>query len=400
MITFAFIEDYLEVLAGYRDISSHGHSPGLTVNFFSNNNSGPLNLARYDVNILANMAGTTILGKALTDRQAELAIKLVAKYQKQFASKGVDVTPSVQQPVFRQQTRIVDRTHSVFIRDNFIILKFPYDKSLVQMVSRTAKESKGSFKFDHELKEWRLSITEHNVNWVSGLTDCNFTISADVSNLMQLILDCEEKDYSIQLVELADTFSITNAEPSLTRYIDANVGGHGHDNLIKLVDVSAMLGYKVSDDICSTLNIKFDPIILGLLLNRVSHFMRHDLNSDGIELLTPLIEYAKLTNRWPIYIYDPTNHLCTTAKKLFDATEFYDVTNKKDTSKVDLTGIKCVYFNKVKQVSLFSIPILISTNAMLFGGEKQWLLTAQKIVYYTATTYNQETTSIASKINN
>ena len=403
MLTFTFIEDYLEVLAGYREITEHGNSPGLSLNFFASTNSGPISLARYDVTIVHSMAGTTIMGKSLTDRQSELAIRLVHKYQRQFASKGVDVTLSVQNPLFRQALRLVDRTRSAFLRNDCIIVKFLYDKELVQMVSSAAKESKGSFKFDRELKEWQLAITEHNVNWVNNLTNHGFVISPEITNLMQLVLDCEQTDYRIELELTGNNTTITNAEPSLTQYVEDKIGGFAQHNLINLVDASATLGYTVSSEIQALLAQEFNPVVTGLLLNRDSHYMRNDPNSNGLELLEPLIEYVTLTNRWPIYIYEPdgSNYLRDTAKQLFAPTEFYEFTDKKDNKQIDLTGFKCVYFHKLKKASLLTIPILVSTNAMLFGGAKQtWLLTTQKVVYYTATTYNQETTPIASKTNN
>jgi ribosome biogenesis protein Tsr3 len=86
---------------------------------------------------------------------------------------------------------------------------------------------------------------------------------------------------------------------------------------------------------------------------------------------------------------------------LFKPEEFLDTTDKKSATEVDMSGIKCVYFNKLKRSWQHPIPILVSTNAMLYGGEKQAMLqSAEKVVYYTATTYDKEATTIAGKIDN
>jgi hypothetical protein len=401
MITFAHIEDYLEVLGGYREITTYRSSPGPT-NIFGGITS-PIALARYDVAIIRSMSGSTVAGVSLTDKQSELAVKLVDKYKRQFASKGVDVLPSVQNPQFRLNVRIIDRTKAAFIRNGKIILRFPYDKILVPLVTTAAKESRGSFKFDREAKEWQLAITESNVNWAASLAQYDFSVDKELVKLMQLILDCENTDYKIELVAVNGTVDIVNAEPSLRQYIDRCLGGMTSDNLIKLVDNGPLLGYTVNDDIKNVMAQEFDAITLGLLLNKESHVMRVDPLSDGEELLEPMFRYAELTQRWPICIYEPdaSNRLRNTAQGLFRPEEFLDTTDKKSFTEVDLSRVKCVYFNKLKRSWRYPVPILVSTNAMLYGGEKQAMLqSAEKVVYYTATTYDKEATTIAGKVNN
>ena len=401
MITFPHIEDYLEVLGGYREITVNGRGPG-PASIFGGITS-PIALARYDVAIVRSMSSSTVGGTALTDRQSELAIKLVDKYKRQFATNGVDVLPSVQNPQFRLAVRAIDRTKAVFIRDEKIVLKFPYDKTLVPMVTAAAKESQGSFKFDRETKEWHLAITESNVNLASSLAQHEFAVDKEIVELMQLILDCEKTNYKIELVAANGLVYIVNAEPSLRQYVDSHLGGLTADNLIRLVDNGPLLGYTVHNDIKLALAQEFDPITFGLMLNRESHVMRDDPSSNGEELLEPMIRYAKITQRWPICIYEPdaSNRLRDTARRLFKPEEFLDTTDKKSATEVDMSGIKCVYFNKLKRSWQHPIPILVSTNAMLYGGEKQAMLqSAEKVVYYTATTYDKEATTIAGKIDN
>lgn len=403
MITFAFVEDYLEVLAGFREITDRGHSPGLSINFCINKASGPIALARYDVSVIYNMANSTVLGKSLTDKQADLAVRLIDKYKKQFASKSVNVAPTVQAPVFRMPLRTVDREKSIFIRDNQIILKFPYDKTLVNIVSSASKESKGSFKFDHDLKEWQMAITEYNVNWVTNLAHHGFTVDPELNKLMQLILDCEQQPYKIELTRTANDFLITNAEPELVNYVQNNIGGFGHDNLIKLVDFSGVLGYTVHQTIEDEIKrLNSNPIVLEFFLNKCCHYIRDDFTSNGYDVLHPLIEYASLSNRWPIYVHEPdSGHLHKSIKTLFAPSEILELTEKTISSLSNLTNIKCVYFKKIKTDSMPLIPVLLTTSGMVIGRDRlSWFSKSEKVVYYTATTYNKEIKQIGSNINN
>ena len=81
MLTYPYVEDYLEYLAGYE--------VGMTALIMPNMTK--ISLARYDIQIVNSMANSTMFGTALTDRQAELAVKLILKYRRQFAKLGIDV---------------------------------------------------------------------------------------------------------------------------------------------------------------------------------------------------------------------------------------------------------------------------------------------------------------------
>lgn len=404
MITYTNIEDYLEVLGGHRTIVPNQSSPS-PYNMFAITGDCPINLARYDVAIIQSMSSATVMGTALTDKQSELAVKLVEKYQRQFATKGVDVAPSVAAPAFRKPIRIIDRTKSITVKNGTIVLKFPFDKVLVPAVTAAAKASRGSFKFDRENKEWVLAITESNVNVASSLGAAHgFTTDAEIERLMGIILEAETIPYKIELtIDVLGSVTVTNAAPSLIRYIESKLGGLTYNNLLKLIDYGPVLGYSVDADILQAIAQEYSPTVLGVLQHKESHVMRHDPLSDGDELLEPIVRYAELVDRWPICIYEPdaSNRLRNTAMRLFKPEEILDTTVKKVTAEVDLTGIKCVYFNKLKRAWKHRVPILISTNAMLYGGEKQAMLgAAEKVVYYTATTYDKEAKTIAGKINN
>lgn len=85
MKTFPYIEDYLEIINGDRDPAT-GKIYGLF------DSTQPIvSLARYDVSVLASMSSATQSGRALTDRQAELAVKIILKYQKQLEKLGIGV---------------------------------------------------------------------------------------------------------------------------------------------------------------------------------------------------------------------------------------------------------------------------------------------------------------------
>jgi len=396
MNTFKHIEDYLEILANYREINGKSSSGSGFLLFGFNLPTPPsINLARYDISIVNSMASHTINNGSLTDRQAALAIKLVEKYRRQFANKGVDVDPIIKNPIFRNPIRVVDRTKSIKLEKNKIVIRFPYEKELVNEITAASRESKGKWLFDREAKIWVLALTEYSVNWAVAFgTKNQFAIDPEVSGLMNKILEVEQAPYKIELVSDNGELKINNAEPSLNYYIMDHLGGFEQSQLPKLVDYAPVLGYTVNDKILQSFNDQYSSTVSGILFNKESHIMRFDHQSDGLEILTELVEYCKLVDRWPLYIYEPDTSfkLRTSIRTLIADSDILDMSNKKSATEVDLTGIKCVYFSKSKRAWSHRIPILLSTNAMFHGSDRQNMLQlAEKVVFYTATTYNKDT---------
>ena len=117
MKTFAYIEDYMEVIAGERNPVT-----GSLYGLFAS--TPPIvSLARYDVNIVNSMAAATMDGRALTDKQADLAVKIVLKYRKQLEKLGIDVAPA-EYPQFRLGIRTIDRRRLLYVKDDHIVLQF------------------------------------------------------------------------------------------------------------------------------------------------------------------------------------------------------------------------------------------------------------------------------------
>lgn len=398
-LSFPHVEDYIEIIGGLRDIT------GKKIPFLGKSPHPTVSLARYDVNIASSFASQSDQGTSYTDRQSELAVKLIEKYRKQLYNLGVDVDPILNNVKFRQPIRIVDRTRSARIIDGHIQLRFPYDKVMVPEVTKASKESRGSFLFDIERKIWRLALTEYNLNWVVAFGQAHqFELDPEIHRLMERILDCEQAGYKIELtVNDAGEVIITNAEDSLLDYIREHIGELNYSNLIRLVDHSAVLGYTVNKDVLEAIKQGFDPIVAGLLEQKESHVRRVELLDQASELFDGLTKYADLTGRWPICVYEPdlSDRLLKCAQNRFGAENVVRVTATTKPEEVDFTGAKCIYFNKLKRSWPHPIPIFVSTNAMLYGAEKQAIIQlAGKVVYYTATVYNQEAKEIGGEINN
>lgn len=362
MNTYSYVEDYLELLGGY--------SPN-SINTWISPSMKLISLARYDIAIVDSMSAHTVFGGALTDRQAELCVKIVLKYRRQFAKINVDVTP-VETPVFRMPVRKLDRSRRIWLDDQRIGLRFPYDRALIDSVQAHKKSSQGSMIWDNDEKVWWMGLTESNVNWAVAWGEAyNFEIDSLVRDMFNQIIAAEQTVYEIKLVATADGYTITNAAPSLIEYIETNLGGFGPENAVKLIDYSGVLGYTYDKDLMR-------PTLLDIFKDQRN---THVVPGEG--QLDLIFAYAEITNRYPVCIYDP-------GLKGVDLSGFeekdivrFNTSGRTKSCDYNIHDVKVVYANKIPSTWDYDIPLLVSTQELMYGGKRmEWLQRAEKVIYY------------------
>jgi len=377
MKVYKHIEDYIEVIAGVRDpVTNH-----VTVSFLA---SSPISLARYDVNIVASFADQASNRIAFTDKQADLAVKIVLKYERQLAKLGVDVAPA-NTPAFRIPLRQMDRTSRIWREGDSILARFPYIESHVAAFKEAAKDSQGSVKWDRDLKVWRMALTEYNVNWAYSFgINNNYEIDPTVRELMDLIIECENTEYKIELVVVDDRLEITNAAPELVDHVNNKLGGFELANLYNLIDYADILGYTIDPAIEEVAIASSSPRMYNLMINKDSKIGASDVERNFIDV----IQYAEKTNRWPIHIYEPnlSDFLLGLAREHL-GDQVISITGQESP---DVSQARAVHFTKYQSRWQHRIPLLLSSAGMLYGGEKQLLIDrAEKVVYFAHDVYNK-----------
>ena len=344
MTTFPYIEDYIEFIGGHRDIN--GRKLGLFEQVPS-----PLSLARYDVQILDSLARQTAeLNKAYTDKQAELAHKIVVKYRKQLSQLPNPVSVPEGFKSFRMPIRQIDRSKRAYIKSNKLELKFPYDTELIAEVKAQVRDGEGSGMWDGEDKWWALALTESHINWIGAIAEkYNIELSDQVRELYEKILTCEQTEYSIELVDTGTGYDIANASNSLKDYVNNSIGGFAYDNLLALVDNAAVLGYKVSAAVLEKFHRQYNDYLFVTCATTNKAVFKKD-----VATLDDIVEYARTTDRLPVYVYSTG-------------------LPKKNTETVK--------YLKHEPVNT-KIRCLVSESSLMVGTRKQsWLKQAEKIFY-------------------
>jgi hypothetical protein len=380
--TYPHVEDYIEIIAGYKSPDGKNKQ-----NIFLTPEPA-INLARYDVKVVESFAQQSQNNTGFTDKQAALATALVVKYERQLTKLDVDITPVKDRPEYRIPIRAIDRTSRVWVENDIICIRFPFNNEMIETVRAESKVSQGNIHWEHEKKYWVADLTEHNVNWVYTFAQShNFEIDKSLSDLMNKLLAVESQPYKIELTYSNDQVGITNAPTTLLEYVEENLGGLNPDNLLPLVDNAPILGYTIDRMIEETVIEAYGTRFYSLCAN--NELKCNPLTSNN--LVNDIVQYARATNRFPIYIYEPdlSNRLKTEFNKYFVG-QMMTLDNKvMDTGITD--EIKVVYTTKIPRTPMTGrIPLLVSSAGMLFGGDRQiWVQNAEKVVYFTTDVYNK-----------
>jgi len=213
-----------------------------------------------------------------------------------------------------------------------------------------------------------------------------FEIDSSLHELMDIILAVEQTPYAIELRYKNDVIEIANAADSLIEYLNEKEGGITTDNLFRLIDLAPILGYTIARDIEETVIAEFGTRFYSLCANRQ---LKVDSMTNST-IVNDIAEYARATNRFPIYVYEPdlSDRLKTEFNKLFPGAMMTLNNKVMDTGITD--DIKVVYTTKIPRTPIHNIPLMVSSAGMLFGGDRQvWIQTAEKIVYFTKDVYTK-----------
>jgi hypothetical protein len=373
MRQFTYVEDYLEVIVGHRDPVS-----GQLLNQWVADIQPIINLARYDVNVLESMALAVEQKQALTERQGELLVKIVLKYERQLLGQGVDVEPA-RQPVWRIPLRKMDYSCSLTRDGDRLLIRFPFNNDIIGEIRDFSKTSQGEVRWDRDRRVWTAAVTEYNVSWLAAWAAVNqFDIDPAVAELMNLIHQVESTPYAIELYIDGDQLGIRNSPDSLREYIQAH-GGFGLDRLLYLVDMSPVLGYSVEPAIMESIVATHGARFYNLLVHRelrINPAAFADSNDFDV-----VLDYAEAVGRGPVVVYEPnsSNRMLKQLQQRVGTDEVFKMQQ---------------YIHTQQPLVDRPIGLLISSAGMVFGADRQQMLhQAEKVVYVAQEVYNKKNNS-------
>jgi hypothetical protein len=182
------------------------------------------NLNSRDATMLGSFSSQIWLGKSLTQKQIDAAVKLLRKYSSTLSLKlMVDVKPHLDSPVMKLGVRqIVPQTKRINYIDESpkrFVVSFPYDEEMVRkMRSFNEKNKADACEWDPEFKEWKVPVTERAVLFLKDvLCPAGFQVCEKTQEFFgqidEILANFEE--YVPQLVQKDGNFYFKNTHPSI-----------------------------------------------------------------------------------------------------------------------------------------------------------------------------------------
>jgi hypothetical protein len=224
MLMPADIEYCIEIMSGSASPPKIPHGRHTGIGMY-------IKLARYDVNFVNNVSSFIYRGLGMTKRQRELAIKLTAKYRKQFRNIGIDVSKIVQAPEFRTEVRTVDRRKRFTVNGDLIHLYFPYNQDLIKELNTMLREDdlihNSQSHWNQEEKRWDINNLEGNFitlyNWAKNNTFDFSLESIKYYKQLDKIIQNKEKYNIYATAKDESSLKLHNAPKELQEYWDSHI---------------------------------------------------------------------------------------------------------------------------------------------------------------------------------
>jgi hypothetical protein len=334
--------------------------------------------ARYDHSPILNIAKQVEAGAGFTDRQHELAVKLVVKYRRQWKKLGYDVSNiNLDTPVKDPIRHDVDRTHRIDVSGNKIIVKFPFKPKLITMIYEHQKQAFGKTDWNKPAKQWELAVTAENTYWANRFAvEHKFSKSEAFTDLVKQV-DAAFDYKSIQLDIVGRKLVLHNAPETMLDWIHRNIGRIEMRNFKKIVAAANLLAITLSDEVAEYI-VRNYPNLFRVLLQRQSHINPSVESLNDLMLKVKQLDYDNVV----FFISDQSEK-----ERVFEAVKTimpnYHVwtdfsvplanENKDDNKKITITN----------KIGAGSTDLIITfAGFMASQGRKAWFNNAVKIIYY------------------
>lgn len=311
-----------------------------------------------DKGILSSIDRQVKRGAALTDRQHELVKIKLLSYKDFLSSVGVtDLQEKLD--TLKYPLRTVDRSKSIVLNNDFIEVKFPFNKKTIVTLDTVAHKCKRFYSHEKGSNIHKFKVNEITVNEVvAAFQDKNFYIDTAINKIYNNIKEIEMDKQSV----LPGIYNnkLMNFKKSALDLMDLELGPLTSENLIKFYDrrwrygIASIEGTVYKNSLIETIAYRdqtelavnpeiysLDSIVDAILrLDRFPVLVLVDPES-------PLQDVAKIYNAFR----DVVPNESQTVLFRVDASESYNLNNFIHDNKINNwldTSTKIVYINKNK----------------------------------------------------
>jgi len=152
-----------------------------------------VSIDRFDLSIVKSLGKQLGNGNPFTEKQSHIGLRLVKKYSSLLTEKGFEADTILQQRSFQWPFRTIDKTKSLYIDGEKIVLKSPFIADVVNKVKKRRKPSYYKGEYQSETKEWAFDYSEANVEFLVNLVKgMNFNIDEKIKEDYKKIIDIKK----------------------------------------------------------------------------------------------------------------------------------------------------------------------------------------------------------------
>lgn len=148
---------------------------------------------KFDLSIVTSLGRQLGQGNPFTQKQSVIGIRLVNKYSALLKDKGFEVDKILNDKSFKWPFRTIDRTKSLYVDGEKIVLKSPFIADIVNRVKKRKNPSYFKGEYQGETKEWAFDYNEPNVEFLVNLTKgMNFNIDQKIKEDYEKIISIKK----------------------------------------------------------------------------------------------------------------------------------------------------------------------------------------------------------------
>lgn len=245
-----------------------------------------------DKSVLFSFAAQLRKNLAFTERQANLALKILDRNRESYVS--VDgFARLIDTPLYKNTFRIVDTTKKISIvrvnDSDFISVKFPFNNRINNSLNFINKKV-----YDRNLKTFLIQLNEQNITKLVEFGKNEFEIDDKLIACYNTIKNIKENPNNyLPCLDYVDSLEIKNVSQSVKKYFDSNRNG----NLLHDVFLSKLMGLYLTESCMTQIkNLNIDPISKAVVLDKTRRFAVKNYNN--IDISNALANLG----HWPVMI--------------------------------------------------------------------------------------------------
>jgi len=288
------IEDAIEILAGIR--------PRI-INIRIDHN---------EKNLIKSIGRQVANGIALTDRQLDLSLKKIKKYQGNLEKNNIDIETMLLTKPLRLPLREIDRSQTISFEKNedgkpIILVKGTRSKIFQEKWSKIENSMIGEYVDKAMTRE--IPISEINIlNLIGEFVDSDFTISTELLEIYQEIEKIlENPDNFAPYVGLEENqVVVKNANKHCYDYIEKNISDETKANFLRYIEKLKNCGiYHKNQEILEKIGNQAPNDLIKNILSHGSTRFRIDPKSYDCEKIVDVIDTL---DQWPMLVLVDEDH--------------------------------------------------------------------------------------------